>query len=294
MASKSLSVARRNFYVGNYSECIACAKKVDNSDQSIYVQSQIFLYRSLIAKGSVQPTIRDLESNNTQEELNCVKIFGKFLMNILNEEEAVEKLKDLRNSCQFYPELSKILISLIYIQQRKYNLALSCVDKSDDLECLSIYTYALLLLNQTDLALGKVEKMQKIDEDSIITQLTICFTYLRCHYRLKEAKKILDEICQSVAQTPILLSLMAVYNMNRLKWTKADDLIESALEMDPLNQNLLFNSCTVHMYKGISHDSLHSRFKSAYNHNPDHIISRQFDEKSREFDELCTNFSPAI
>uniref|UniRef100_A0A6G3MNE8 Coatomer subunit epsilon n=1 Tax=Henneguya salminicola TaxID=69463 RepID=A0A6G3MNE8_HENSL len=98
-------------------------------------------------------------------------------------------------------------------------------------------------------------------------------------------------MCESIASTSFLLSLQSIYYMNRFKWTKAEELCQKALDMDPLNQNLLFNMCTIQKYKGSQSDLVQSTFISAYNYDPSHILSKEYDQKNAEFDQLCLSFS---
>lgn len=126
----------------------------------------------MVCLGHYREVINQInESPVKTVELNAIGILAAYFAFPEKRSEAVQAISLLLNEEMGNTSLVRIIACTIYNNENDYDHAYLSVKNAETIEELSVLVYTLVRMNRNDLAEGVYKKMQKIDDDHVLSQL---------------------------------------------------------------------------------------------------------------------------
>lgn len=121
--------------------------------------------------------------------------------------------------------------------------AFRAVSRFDGLEARAAKVFTLIKMNKRKLAMAEVKRMNQIDEDATLSQLANALvTAFGAAGKVKDALYIYGEMADKYGRTTDLEMHQAVVSILTQDYATAEELLESALERDSKDADVLINS----------------------------------------------------
>lgn len=126
----------------------------------------------MICLGKTQEVLDEISKSSTKTaELSAIEILAQFFASPENRSSAVQAISSLLNEELCNTPLVRIIACTIYNNVNDYEHAYLVVKNADNIEELSVLAYTLVRMNREDKAAEVYNRMCKIDEDHVLTQL---------------------------------------------------------------------------------------------------------------------------
>lgn len=137
------------------------------------------MYRSYIGQRKYAVVLDEIK-DGSPDKLQAVRKLADYLSETSRGPQIVSDLDKLvsTGSIDIENETFLVCIGSIYYNERCYESALKLLHQSDALESLSLMIQILLKIDRVDLARKEWKKMQLIEEDHILTQLSLAWINL--------------------------------------------------------------------------------------------------------------------
>lgn len=126
----------------------------------------------MICLGQYQEVIEQINSSPVKTvEMNAIGILAAYFAFPEKRSEAVQAISLLLNEELGSTPLVRVIACTIYNNENDFDHAYTTVKNAETIEELSVLVYTLVRMNRNDLAEGVFKKMQKIDDDHVLSQL---------------------------------------------------------------------------------------------------------------------------
>jgi len=298
MTVDELFDVKNSFYLGNYQQCITDVqtKKVP---ESLKAEANIYLYRSYIAQKKFSVVMSETK-NASSPELKAVRLFADYTSAKANRSNAKNDLDDLVASSKSVfmpPERWPLLVlgATIYLQEEDVKSALQLLNQLEHIECFAMKIHIYLSLSRIDLAINELKKMQDVDEDCSLTQLTHAWVRLSAGSdKVQDAFYTFQELADKYGPTPLLLNGMAAAQMSQGKFDLAESSLQEALEKDPNNPDTLANFIVVSQHLNKPQEVIMRYIAQLTESHTDHSFVKKFNKSETDFQLMEQKFAPAV
>lgn len=287
---------RNSFYMGNYQQCIKEAQKLKSTaDERVKLMRDVFMYRAYICQKKYR-VILDEISASSPPELQAVRLFAEFMNSENQRPKIVSQIEDTlkRGSPEFANNIFYLIAAHIFIYEGNMEKALRTLQNGaaeNDLECEAAIVQCLLKIDREDLAVKQVKKMQEKDEDAILTQLALAWTYKATGKdKLQDAFYIYQEMIDKYGGTPLLLNAQACVLIMQEKYEQADKLLQEAMDKDNSNPETLINLVLVSRHLGKPFELCNRYINQLKDAFPQHPWTKDYSAKENEFTRICGQY----
>eukprot|EP01089_Gocevia_fonbrunei_P016458 TRINITY_DN5101_c0_g1_i1.p1 TRINITY_DN5101_c0_g1~~TRINITY_DN5101_c0_g1_i1.p1 ORF type:complete len:312 (+),score=64.45 TRINITY_DN5101_c0_g1_i1:92-1027(+) len=298
---------RTNFLIGHYQAAINEGLNVNLSDDSLKLERDIYIYRSYIAKGEFSTVLEEV-SDSSPPALQAVKCLASYLSSPQNKSIALQTissyLSDVSSNAGVSANTIRLIAALIFSLESDYDKAITSIHSPVD--SLPLESHALLIqlyiqIDRVDLAQKELSKMQSVDEEATITQLTSAWVNLAIgtEDKIEEAVVIYTELIQKWNTTVSLLNGLTVChllkasqgNKEELKLAEKEGM--TALEKDGNNVETLINLIVVYQLAGKSSEAVQRFVKKVKSSAAEHVWSKMVTDAEESFDRNAARFAPS-
>lgn len=285
------------FYLGSYDGCISKCTKISNPT----ISNRIFEFRSNIALGQYQYVLDEIEEKQgdssfiNDTSIKAIQVFTNYKMSDSSEKkrESIEQIEQwLDDPSRSSNPTLQVLASIIYSEEGNFSSALKAVHNASNLEMHHIYITTLLRMNRVDLAESALKKMQDLNDDATLTQLTHAMVNLAVGgpQKVQDAQFVLKELLNMFPDSVIILNSLATSYLILGDFENAEQYLQSALTKKSNDTVSLVNMivCQIHLKNEKQVKRFTTQLKSLESNHP-WFQSRK--EKQDEFDSQKANYS---
>ncbi|CAP38011.2 Protein CBG21210 [Caenorhabditis briggsae] len=194
--------------------------------------------------------------------------------------------KNRKNSFPQIFEFGKLFKDIFTSSQTED--AFRAVSRFDGLEARASKVFTLIKMNKRKLAIQEVKKMNQIDEDATLSQLANALVAsFGASGKVKDALYIYSEMADKYGRTTDLEMHQAIVSVLTQDYAAAEELLESSLERDNKDADVLINSLVAAQLNE-KDDEITERYLSQLKHeHPSHPWVVDFTRKEDEFDSIA-------
>ncbi|MFH4980228.1 hypothetical protein AB6A40_006937 [Gnathostoma spinigerum] len=280
---------RNSFYMGAYQDCITTAQNLKLKSDEEKLAKDVFMYRAYIAQNKLSVPLSEIREKTSPPALTAVHRFAYYLSEPSKRSAIVEDLEKSLSEDTSGDSTVLLMAAQIYMNEQNYENALRVLHHSDDLECRSATVQCLLRLHRVDLAMKEVKKMQEVDEDATITQLSLAAVNVSVgKEKLKDAFYIYQEMIDKYGPTPLLQVAQASCLIQQQKYAEAENLLNEAQQRDSNYAEALINLIVVSQFLGKSAEVTNRYINQMKEGHPTHPWTKDFIAKEKFFERIAT------
>eukprot|EP00052_Salpingoeca_macrocollata_P008136 m.64729 g.64729 ORF g.64729 m.64729 type:complete len:427 (+) comp16447_c1_seq1:1801-3081(+) len=282
---------RNALYIGNYQVCINEAQKLKAPTPEIAEEKDVLMYRAMVAQGKYAMVKGDITSSSSSA-LQAVKRLALYLHKPTDKAAAVEEAKKQMDDGMSLTNPTVALVNaMIFMNEERYDDGLRCLHQSTVLDNMALAVQIMLKMDRVDLARKELKRMQGVDEDSTITQLSLAWVNLASGgEKLQEAYYIFQEMADKFGPTPTLLNGQAACYMLQGKYDDVEGLLQTALEKDSGNPETLINLASVTQFLGKAPEVSQRYINQLVDTFPKHPFVVALHEKEEHFGVCASQF----
>jgi len=289
-APDPLFEVRNAFYIGNFQGCINEAQK----SKSQAVEKDLYMYRAYVAQSKYRVVLDDIKASRGKE-FQAIRLLAEYLSGDSSVRTKISENVEKQLSTMEPDEYVQLIVAAsIMFQEENYEAALRILHGGGDhsLECSAMTLQCYLKIDRVDLARKELAKMQKADEDSTLTQLSLAWVNLALGgEKLQEAYYIFQELSEKCGSTPLLLNGQAVAMMAQGKFEDAESLVLEALDKDNSNAEALINQVVLSQHLGKPADVANRYLSQLKDANHRHPFVRDYQAREAELDRLTKQYA---
>jgi coatomer protein complex subunit epsilon len=177
----------------------------------------------------------------------------------------------------------------VFLQAGMKKEALQCVHNGTTLEQVGLCIQIYIMLDRLDLAKQGLQQMRRMDEDSMLTQLSSVHVALATGSSMSaEAVHTLNQLSEQYGPSPMLLNLMACAYMQGGKYAEAENKLDQARnEFGATDVDTLVNTIVVLQYQQKPADQFIIALKQQY---PNHFLAQGLDTVQGAFDREAVKY----
>jgi len=284
----------KNFFIlGNYQGAVNEGTALSSVEESDRVERDVYIYRSYIAQGKYKLVLEEIKDPRAPTALQAVKLLASYLGNEDTKELSLATLKEwMSDGVAANNPFLQIVAATIYIYEEKFEDAMRCVYQANSLEGLSLLVQIFLKINRLDLAEKELKGMQKIDDDSTITQLTQIWVQIAVGGEpVNDALNTLQDLSNKFGTSGYLLNLMGVCNVHLKKFGDAEKQFLQALEKNSSDVDTLVNLIACHQHQGKPAETITREINQLKALAPKCSFVRSLQKSDQDFDTYAKQFS---
>jgi len=284
----------KNFFIlGNYQGAVNEGTALSSVEESDRVERDVYIYRSYIAQGKYKLVLEEIKDPRAPTALQAVKLLASYLGNEDTKELSLATLKEwMSDGVAANNPFLQIVAATIYIYEEKFEDAMRCVYQANSLEGLSLLVQIFLKINRLDLAEKELKGMQKIDDDSTITQLTQIWVQIAVGGEpVNDALNTLQDLSNKFGTSGYLLNLMGVCNVHLKKFGDAEKQFLQALEKNSSDVDTLVNLIACHQHQGKPAETITREINQLKALAPKSSFVRSLQKSDQDFDTYAKQFS---
>jgi len=284
----------KNFFIlGNYQGAVNEGTALSSVEESDRVERDVYIYRSYIAQGKYKLVLEEIKDPRAPTALQAVKLLASYLGNEDTKELSLATLKEwMSDGVAANNPFLQIVAATIYIYEEKFEDAMRCVYQANSLEGLSLLVQIFLKINRLDLAEKELKGMQKIDDDSTITQLTQIWVQIAVGGEpVNDALNTLQDLSNKFGTSGYLLNLMGVCNVHLKKFGDAEKQFLQALEKNSSDVDTLVNLIACHQHQGKPAETITREINQLKALAPKCSFVRSLQKSDQDFDTYARQFS---
>ncbi|KJE90289.1 hypothetical protein CAOG_01622 [Capsaspora owczarzaki ATCC 30864] len=290
---------RTAFYLGNYAAAITEGVKLAGKaqlDLARAIEAKTLVYRAYIAQKKYNLVIGELGDANAPVELRAVAALATFLKSERDQEAALTQVRSLAGGALSAANPFVAFIAAIMIfHQGGYDEVLKLLHNSTHLESIALCAQAYLRLDLVERAKKELKRMQEIDDDSTLTQLTNAWVNLAVGGdKYQEAYFIFQEMAEKYSPTVALLNGQAVCHLHQGRLEEAESLLQEALSKDSSDPDTIANLVTVSIHQNKPQEVINRFVNQLKDEAPAHPFTRDLLAKERAFDRAAEQFAPQV
>lgn len=287
MGDKLFSI-RNYFFLGSYQSCIGEALKFQSKNEEEKQEKDVYLYRAYIAQGQAFIPLKEIPATTKSVDLAAVRRYAEFRNNASARKRIVTEVQGDVASKNIKSDIAAVLAATILNESDNTEDAFRAVSRFEGLEARATKVFTLIKMNKRKLAMGEVKKMNQIDEDATLSQLANALVQsFGASGKVKDSLYIYNEMADKYGRTTDLEMHQAVVSILTKEYDAADELLESALERDNKDAEVLINSLVVAQLND-KDDEVVDRLLSQLKHDhPSHPWVVDLLKKEEEFDRIA-------
>ncbi|KHJ85875.1 DNA/RNA non-specific endonuclease, partial [Oesophagostomum dentatum] len=181
-------------------------KKLITKVEEEKLAKDVFTYRSYIAQGKASVVLSEISERTDNPSLKAVRRLAEYQNPSNKKHIATEVQREVSEGTAATDDTSCIVAALILNEEGNPEDAMRILAKSSSLEARSATVFTLLQMDRVDLALKELKKMNEVDEDATLTQLSLAWVNMAMGKdKLKDAYYIFQEMMDKYGQSPQLL-----------------------------------------------------------------------------------------
>jgi len=281
------------FILGNYQAAVNEGSALSSVEDSDKVERDVYVYRSYIAQGKYRLVLEEIKDPRAPTGLQAVKLLANYLGNEDTKELSLATLKEwMSDGVAANNPFLQIVAATIYIYEEKYEDAMRCVYQANSLEGLSLLVQIYLKINRLDLAEKELRGMQKIDDDSTVTQLTQVWVQISLGGELvNDALSTLQDLSNKFGTTGYLLNLMGICCINLKRFPDAEKYFLQALEKNSSDVDTLVNLIACHQHQGKPAENITREINQLKALAPKSSFVRNLQKADEDFDKYARIFA---
>ncbi|KAE9554134.1 hypothetical protein FO519_002671 [Halicephalobus sp. NKZ332] len=277
---------RNNYYLGAYQQCINEAQNAKVKTDADKTARDSFLYRSYISLGKTSIPLNEIDAN-ASVALKAVRRFADYIANPGKRSKIAAEVEAEVGGSIDPDDVNLLMAAQILIRHNNVDDALRALHLSESLECRSATVQCLLKLDRVDLAIKEWKKMQEINEDATITQLTLAWVNMGAgKEKLQEAFYIYQEMIDKYGATPLLQVSQSCSLILQAKYSEAEKLLLEAQQRDSNDPDILINLLVVSQFLGKSPEVCNRYINQLREEHPTHPWVADYENKQNSFDRL--------
>jgi len=281
---------RTHFYLGNYQAAINDADRVNNLEEEVVAEKRVLVQRCYLGLGNHALVVSQIE-DDAPEEMLVVRDLARFLGGDAGAVADIKAHLAEPSTSELLSNMRAIAGAMANLEEGDLEEALKCASQCTWLEGKAIIVQIFLELNRVDMAIKELAKMQRVDEDAVITQLTQAWAYLAVGgEKAVQAGYIFEELLEKHGQTLQLLNGQAVSKMIQGHFAEAEPLLLMALEKAPNDKTTLINLTVCYRHLNKPSESVERKIKQIRSLPGAHPWLASFDRHSDLFDTAAARY----
>ncbi|EGT45689.1 hypothetical protein CAEBREN_03347 [Caenorhabditis brenneri] len=286
MADKLFSI-RNYFLLGSYQSCIGEALKFQTKSEEEKQEKDVYLYRAYIAQGQAFIPLKEIPATSKSADLAAVRRYAEFSNNPAAKKKIIAEVQEDVASRNIKSEMAAVLAATILNEANLTQDAFRAVSRFEGLEARATKVFTLIKMNKRKLAMAEVKRMNQIDEDATLSQLANALvTAFGACGKVKDALYIYNEMADKYGRTTDLEMHQAVVSILTKDYDAAEELLESALERDSKDADVLINSLVAAQLND-KDDEVVERLISQLKQHKEHPWVVDYNNKEAEFDKIA-------
>lgn len=286
MADKLFSI-RNYFLLGSYQACIGEALKFQTKSEEEKQEKDVYLYRAYIAQGQAFIPLKEIPASTKSADLAAVRRYAEFSSNPAAKKKIIAEVQEDVASRNIKSDMAAVLAATILNEANLTQDAFRAVSRFEGLEARATKVFTLIKMNKRKLAIAEVKKMNQIDEDATLSQLANALvTAFGACGKVKDALYIYNEMADKYGRTTDLEMHQAVVAILTKDYDAAEELLESALERDSKDADVLINSLVAAQLND-KDDDVVERLISQLKQHTEHPWVIDYNNKEADFDKIA-------
>lgn len=286
MADKLFSI-RNYFFLGSYQSCIGEALKFQTKSEEEKQEKDVYLYRAYIAQGQAFIPLKEIPATTKSADLAAVRRYAEFRNNPAAKKKILAEVQEDVASRNIKSDIAAVLAATILNEANLPEDAFRAVSRFDGLEARASKVFTLVKMNKRKLAMIEVKKMNQIDEDATLSQLANALvTAFGASGKVKDALYIYNEMADKYGRTTDLEMHQAVVSILTQDYAAAEELLESALERDSKDADVLINSLVAAQLNEKDDEVVERLISQLKHEHPNHPWVIDYNNKEAEFDRI--------
>ncbi|KAK2721410.1 hypothetical protein QYM36_003632 [Artemia franciscana] len=265
-----------------------------SSEPAVNIERDWYLYRSYLAQRKYG-LVNDEVKSSSSAILQPLKLLAQYLGSPSSRTTVVEALNSQMNA-PIDPDNYGVIIvgATIFIWQQNYEAALRLLHGSKLLECHALMLQVYIKMDRMDMATKVLKKMQEIDDDSVLTNLSQAWLHLAMGgEKLQDAFYVFQELVDKEVITPLILNGLAAVHICQERYPEAESALQEAEHVDSSHAETFLNLSVLSQLTGKSAQESQRYQRLLRDAHPEHWFLSDLDAKEREFDRLSRMFSPS-
>ena len=288
-APDELFTLRNNFYLGNFTQVVHEGGSLRLGPEALRVERDVFVCRSYLAMNNADAALAEVGNvtSSSPAALQAIKLHANLVAYPEKQEDVLKSAKALIGEpANAANPLVQLVVATLFQACDDQRAALRTMRNFDGgLEALAFGVQIYLAMNLVDKAYLLVKRMQEIDDDATLTQLSNAWAYLAVGgTKYEEAYYIFQELIDKYGETVPLLNGIAVSLMYQGNFTQASTFLVTALSKSASSADTLVNMivCSQHLAKPAEVTNRYLRELRKY--APQHAWLLRYDAAAASFD----------
>lgn len=275
------------FYLGQYQQCILEAQKLNTKFEDEKTAKDVFMYRAYIAQGKASLVLSEIPERADNPSLKAVRRLAEYQNPVDKQHIAKQIQMEVSEGTWPTDDTSCIIAALILNEENDPEDAMRILSKCNSLETHSATVFTLLQMERVDLAAKELKKMNEIDEDATLTQLSLAWINMAMGKdKLKDAYYIYQEMMDKYGQSPRLLICQSAVLILQGKYKDAEALLHEAQLRDANSCEALVNLVALGQFLGKDSEVMKRYISQLRGINPEHPWIMDLKAKESLLDEL--------
>lgn len=248
-----LYTLRNRFWLGNFQLAIAEGNNLMRLSEPLRTERDEFVYRCYVGLGQYNLVLSEIKAT-APVPLQAIKMLATYLQNPKGSSEMVlMTLREwLNDTASCNNSTVQLVAAIIYEKEAMMKDAFCAIRHGTTMEQLALCCQFLLKIQRPDLASKQLKKMQEMDEDATLTQLSSAWVNLTLGgVKYKEAAYAYEELIDKFEPSLALLNGLACVKMQMGEFEEAEKHLVHALTKGGSDPDTLINvvTCYAHMGK---------------------------------------------
>jgi len=281
---------RGRFYAGDYTGCRKEAAQLTSIKGAIGQEKDDFVLRSFLAEENYEEVLGSVD-NDSPLSSQLIKLHAA--LKVRGPKGIAEKAEDLC-SAGISTESTAVIACALYTALNDLRNAYKVLAtiKGLNLEASLSKVQILLTLNRSELARAELKKMQQEDEDHPLSVLANIWCTLRSGANAEDAYTFCGDLSDKFGNTPLLLNLKTVAQMQQGSYSEALEEIDELHQMTNSGEQYRISltnqiSCLLHLGRLAESQEVFNRLQNQF---PDCDYLKTYGDLSKKFDKFCANY----
>jgi len=291
-APDELFAVKNHFYLGNFQRAVHEGNSFKASSEALQELCETYVLRSYVAMGKYETVLEEISASEAPISAKAVGLHANYMLKPSQRDAVLGQLCDwLTDVATANDSTVRMTTAVLYFSADDYKSALKALGRPNDLEQMALLVQIYLKMNLLERAFKQLQAMQKIDDDSTLTQLALGWVNLAMGgSKYQEAAYVFQELIDKYGATVRLLNGLAVASMHMGNYSEAKESLVDALSKDNSDADTLVNMCACLQFlnKTIQPNPMMRYVRDLRKAHPSHPWLKQFDAMNAAFEEACS------
>eukprot|EP00762_Andalucia_godoyi_P006686 ANDGO_06226.mRNA.1 Coatomer subunit epsilon len=288
--------SRNLFFIGEYAQAVALATGVADSrlSDTLRTEKEYIIARSQIALGQADLVLAEakFKSKNASIAFQALRVLASFSALPVSHPERSALVAQVEEwasgDLMLLGPFASVCCAVVFLALEKVDRALHVLHKVQSLEMSAMLVECFLAIQRVDLAEKGVQRMQQVDDEHVLTQLSLAKVRLAnapAANAVNDAVMIVAELGTKYGDSVGLMNLQAVASMHQNRFEDAEKLLLKALAKRSNDVETLVNMAVVAVHLNKSRDLVQRYVAQVKTIAPQHPWVRALAAKESLFDE---------